>query len=111
MSVASSIRSVFVPINREGYPFLLGAGLLCLLGTLVSLWLFWPLAILTAWVGYFFRDPPRVTPLREGLVVSPADGVVTQIASALPRWLIAFFATGSSSADVQPRSFRKKCGS
>lgn len=39
---------------------------------------------LTVWCYYFFRDPPRVTPLREGLIVSPADGVVSQIEPALP---------------------------
>ena len=84
MSVVSSIRNVLVPINREGYPFLAIAGAL----TLLSLWLlpvlFWPLLIITAWVAYFFRDPVRVTPIRDGLVISPADGIVSQIANALP---------------------------
>ena len=84
MSVVSSIRNVLVPINREGYPFLAIAGAL----TLLALWLlpvlFWPLLIITAWVAYFFRDPVRVTPIREGLVISPADGIVSQIANALP---------------------------
>jgi len=84
MSLAASIRKVLVPINREGYPFLGIAGV----ATLIALgWikvLFWPLLILTAWVAYFFRDPQRVTPVREGLVVSPADGVVSQIANVLP---------------------------
>jgi phosphatidylserine decarboxylase len=40
--------------------------------------------IATAWCVYFFRDPPRVTPLRDGLVVSPADGVVCSIGFFLP---------------------------
>ena len=58
---------------------------------LVSLILFWvwsPLGwigtILTAWCAYFFRDPPRVTPVREGIVVSPADGRVSLVANAVP---------------------------
>jgi phosphatidylserine decarboxylase len=84
MSVLSSVRSVLVPINREGYPFLAIAVVLVIIGWLIQGWLFWPLAILTTWVAYFFRDPPRVTPVRDGLVVSPADGTVTQIANALP---------------------------
>ncbi|MDQ0469007.1 phosphatidylserine decarboxylase [Labrys wisconsinensis] len=84
MSVVSSIRNVLVPINREGYPFLAVAAVLLLVGTWIAGWLFWPFLILLAWVAYFFRDPPRVTPVREGLVVSPADGVVSQIANALP---------------------------
>ena len=40
--------------------------------------------VLTVWCVYFFRDPPRVTPAREGLIVSPADGVVSAIAPAAP---------------------------
>ena len=40
--------------------------------------------MLTLWCAYFFRDPPRVTPVREGLVVSPADGRVSQVANAVP---------------------------
>jgi phosphatidylserine decarboxylase len=84
MSVLTSVRSVLVPINREGYPFLAIAVVVTIIGWAIDGWLFWPLAILTAWVAYFFRDPPRVTPVREGLVVSPADGTVTQIAHALP---------------------------
>ena len=39
---------------------------------------------LTIWCYYFFRDPVRVTPTREGLVVSPADGVVSLIERAVP---------------------------
>jgi phosphatidylserine decarboxylase len=84
MSVTNSVRSVLVPVNREGYPFLAIAVVLVVIGWAIEGWLFWPLAILAAWVAYFFRDPPRVTPLREGLVISPADGTVTQIAHALP---------------------------
>ena len=39
---------------------------------------------LTAWMAYFFRDPPRVTPQGDDLVVSPADGVVQAIAPRRP---------------------------
>lgn len=84
MSVLASVRKVIVPINREGYPFLAVSIAVLVVGTLIRGWLFWPLAVLTIWVAYFFRDPARVTPVREGLVVSPADGVVTQIARSLP---------------------------
>ncbi|MGH7186187.1 MAG: phosphatidylserine decarboxylase, partial [Pseudomonadota bacterium] len=44
----------------------------------------WLGAIATAWCAYFFRDPPRVTPSRAGLVISPADGVVQMIQQAVP---------------------------
>jgi phosphatidylserine decarboxylase len=46
--------------------------------------LFWPLVGLTIWVAAFFRDPVRVTPKGEGLVVAPADGLVTMIERVLP---------------------------
>jgi phosphatidylserine decarboxylase len=84
MSIYDSIRSQIVPITPEGYPFI-GAF------AFVSLILFWfwsPLGWLgmlaTIWCAYFFRDPPRVTPVRDGLVVAPADGRVSQVTSAAP---------------------------
>jgi len=85
MSLVSSVRKILVPINREGYPFLA----IAVAATLIALiwlpgWVFWPFLIITVWVVYFFRDPARVTPVREGLVISPADGIVSQIANVLP---------------------------
>jgi phosphatidylserine decarboxylase len=84
MSIVASIRSQFVPIHREGYPFI---GLFAL-ASLFLFWLWTPLGwigtALTVWCVLFFRDPIRVTPVREGLVVSPADGRVSQIVNAVP---------------------------
>lgn len=40
--------------------------------------------ILLSWVVYFFRDPKRVTPVRSGLVVAPADGRVCMITDVVP---------------------------
>ena len=84
MSVLASIRSQLAPVHREGLPFI---GMFAL----VSLFLFWlwsPLgwlgAMATLWCVYFFRDPDRVTPVREGIVVSPADGRVSRITNAVP---------------------------
>jgi phosphatidylserine decarboxylase len=84
MSVLASIRSQIVPIHREGYPFIGGFAVLTLI--LFFLWspLGWIGAILTAWCTYFFRDPARVTPNREGLVVAPADGTVSLVGRAVP---------------------------
>ena len=39
---------------------------------------------LTVWCYYFFRDPERVTPARPGVIVSPADGIVSLIEPAVP---------------------------
>jgi phosphatidylserine decarboxylase len=84
MSVVDSIRAQLVPVHREGYPFIGAFALLSIV--LFLLWspLGWLGTIATAWCAYFFRDPPRVTPLGDGLVVAPADGRVSQIANAVP---------------------------
>src|SRR6202012_954793 len=84
MSIISSIRSQIAPVNSEGYGFI---GTFAF-ASLVLMWLWSPLGwlgvIATIWCVYFFRDPPRVTPLRDGIVVAPADGRVSQIVNALP---------------------------
>ncbi len=79
-----SIFSIFVPIHREGYRFIGIFAVLALL--LFFLWqpLGWLGVIATLWCVYFFRDPVRVTPLREGLVISPADGRVSLIVEVMP---------------------------
>jgi len=84
MSIANSIRAQMVPITPEGYPFI-GAFALV---SLILFWIWTPLGwigtVLTIWCVLFFRDPPRVTPVRDGLVVAPADGRISQITTAAP---------------------------
>jgi phosphatidylserine decarboxylase len=84
MSLVASIRAQLAPIHREGYPFIGGFAL----ASLVLFWLWSPLGwigtILTAWCAYFFRDPVRVTPVRDGLVIAPADGRISRVVTALP---------------------------
>jgi phosphatidylserine decarboxylase len=76
---------ILAPIRREGWPFLaVAAGATVLLWLLFGQFLAWIGVLVTAWCAYFFRDPERVTPVREGLVISPADGVVTLIEPAVP---------------------------
>lgn len=54
----------------------------------VLLWIWQPLGWLgvgaTVWCYYFFRDPKRSVPQAEGLIVSPADGVISLIERAVP---------------------------
>ena len=82
MSVLASIRSQLAPIHREGLPFI---GVFAVV-SLLLFWL-WPLlgwlgALATLWCIYFFRDPARVTPIRDGIVVAPADGRISRIVNA-----------------------------
>jgi phosphatidylserine decarboxylase len=84
MSIADTIRNAFVPVHREGWPFIAAFGAAAVLLGLFSTALFWIGLILTAWCAYFFRDPVRVTPLDDRLVVSPADGVVSAVGLAAP---------------------------
>ena len=44
----------------------------------------WPLLGLTVFVLAFFRDPLRVVPQGPGLVIAPADGLVTLIQQVAP---------------------------
>lgn len=84
MSLVDTVKNAFVPIHREGYVFIgIFAGITLFLG-LFSGFLFWIGLILTAWCAYFFRDPQRVTPLDDRLVISPADGVVSAVGHAVP---------------------------
>jgi phosphatidylserine decarboxylase len=84
MSILASIRRNVAPIHREGWPFVGGLAVAALIFGYAWSPLGWILWILTAWCAYFFRDPPRTVPTREGLVVAPADGRVSQIVSCVP---------------------------
>lgn len=79
-----TFKAVMTPIHRAGWMFIaIFAVASFILG---QIWepLGWTGLLLTAWCAYFFRDPDRVTPVREGLLVSPADGFVQSIARVVP---------------------------
>jgi phosphatidylserine decarboxylase len=76
------LSSILVPIAREGRPFIAIFAVATVILALIADWLLVPGLILTAWCVYFFRDPDRVTPVRTGLVISPADGVVVSVGPA-----------------------------
>jgi len=72
------------PMHPEGRKFVAIFAAITLV--LFMLWdvLGWVGVGLTVWCYYFFRDPERVTPQRPGLIVSPADGMVSLIEPAVP---------------------------
>ncbi len=80
----STLDQFLMPLHPEGWRFVAIFALV----TLLLFWLWSPLGwigvVLTVWCACFFRDPARVTPVREGLVISPADGVVQMIVQAPP---------------------------
>jgi phosphatidylserine decarboxylase len=78
------LSTVVKPLHPEGYRFLAVFGAVTLVLFLIWPPLGWIGVALTVWCYYFFRDPARVTPTREGLLVSPADGVISLIEPAVP---------------------------
>ena len=79
-----TIKSVLVPVHPAGWMFIAIFAIVSLGISMVWSGFAWIGLIATAWCVYFFRDPDRVTPLREGLIVSPADGVIQKIVTCVP---------------------------
>jgi phosphatidylserine decarboxylase len=102
MSLANSLSLVLAPPHPAGRPFIYaGAGVALVGGLLLGSWLFWIGAAFAAFCLYFFRDPKRVPPARQDLVLAPADGKVVLVGPAIPpaelnmgeapRWRVAIF--------------------
>ena len=76
--------ALFSPIHRDGYKF---AGIAAAV-TLLAFPFSWILGFLgliaTLSLALFFRDPRRTVPVREGLVLAPADGTVLSVGNAVP---------------------------
>ena len=81
---ADMLSTVIKPVHREGHKFIAIFAICALILYFIWAPLGWVGLGLTVWCYYFFRDPERFTPLREGLIISPADGVISLIETAVP---------------------------
>jgi phosphatidylserine decarboxylase len=78
------LRKFLAPLHPDGFKFVLAAVVATTVLFFVSRTAGWLALAATLWVIYFFRDPWRVTPVREGVLVSPADGIITSVTQVLP---------------------------
>ena len=84
--VTTTVRYRMPSVHPEGRKFVVIAAVVAALFFWVIDWdwLGWILTGITLWVAAFFRDPIRTTPEGEGLIIAPADGMVTMIAVVPP---------------------------
>ena len=84
--VTTNVRYRMPSVHPEGRKFVVVAAAIAILFWWIIDWdwLGWLAAGLTVWTAAFFRDPIRTTPTGEGLIVAPADGLVTMIATVPP---------------------------
>ena len=71
--------NIFPKIHREGYKFLAISLILSFVFWLFSNFLAFIMILITIWVYYFFRDPERVSINDDKFLISPADGLITEI--------------------------------
>jgi phosphatidylserine decarboxylase len=99
--VTTTVRYRMPSVHPEGRKFVVIAAAITFLLWWVIDWDFagWLVAGLTLWIAAFFRDPIRTTPSGDGLIVAPADGLVTMITTVPPpRELVG----GEDGLDDQP---------
>lgn len=84
--VTPTVRYRMPSVHPEGRKFAVIAGAIAVLFWWVIDWdvLGWLAAGLTVWILTFFRDPVRTTPTGADLIIAPADGMVTMIATVPP---------------------------
>ena len=71
--------NIFPKLHKEGYKFLAISIIITFIVWLFSNFLTFIMLLITVWVYYFFRDPDRVVINDNSYLVSPADGLVTDI--------------------------------
>ena len=78
------LNTFIKPMHREGIKFVIIFSFTSVILFFIYNPLGWVGICLTIWCYYFFRDPIRTTPVRDGLLVSPADGVISLIEKTMP---------------------------
>jgi len=78
------LNTFIKPMHREGIKFIIIFSVTSLILFFIYTPLGWVGIGLTIWCYYFFRDPKRTIPVRDGLLVSPADGVISLIEKTMP---------------------------
>ena len=101
MTFAQTLRGVFSPPHRAGWPFIAAGVAAMVAGLAFTGWLFWLALAFTLFCLYFFRDPERTPPPRPGALLAAADGRVVAVSLAVPpeelglgpapRWRVATF--------------------
>ena len=79
LTAAIMLNTIFPKIHKEGYRFLAIAIVVTFLLLLFSEILGLIGVLLTVWVYYFFRDPDRISIDDDNFLVSPADGLISNI--------------------------------
>ena len=72
-------NTIFPNIHKEGYKFLAISIIVTFIVLLFSNFFGSILILITIWVYYFFRDPERYSINDDAFLVSPADGLITDI--------------------------------
>ncbi|MCX7561768.1 phosphatidylserine decarboxylase [Sulfitobacter sp. F26204] len=78
------LKIVAVPMHREGRKFVAIFAAISVVLSFIWMPLFWLGVGATIWCYYFFRDPVRIVPQQPGLVLSPADGIISLIEDVDP---------------------------
>lgn len=84
-AMATGVKWRWPSVHPEGRKYILISGAICAFFAFMA-WetLAWPMAVVTLWVAAFFRDPIRSVPRGDGLIIAPADGMVTLIQTVPP---------------------------
>ena len=73
------MNNIFPKLHKEGYKFLAIAIIITFIVWIFSSFIATIMLLITVWVYYFFRDPDRISINDSSYLVSPADGLITDI--------------------------------